>query len=50
MFIGTPGTYMMSVTFPGYQAVQRQVNLRKVAPDGRPTGDFEVEIRMAEAR
>lgn len=47
-FIGEPGDYMMSVSFPGYETVNRQVTLHQVAPDGKAVGGFKIDIRMIE--
>ncbi|MDB4766103.1 carboxypeptidase regulatory-like domain-containing protein [bacterium] len=49
-FIGAPGDYTMSVTFPGYQTIQRQVTVKKISLEGRAIGDFQVDVRMAELR
>ena len=45
-FIGDPGDYAMTVSFPGYKAVQRQVQLQQVKPGGQPVGDVAIDLRL----
>ena len=46
-FTGDPGDYAMTVSFPGYQTVTRQVELVQVAPGGEAVGNFRVDLRLA---
>ena len=49
VFVGDPGDYVMTATFPGYETINRKVSVIQVAPDGRAVGDFGVDVRLASA-
>ena len=45
-FVGTPGTYELSVDYPGFEPLRRTVELKAVGPDGRPAEGYEVRLHL----
>jgi hypothetical protein len=50
VIMGPAGKYRMTASFPGMETVEREVMLVPVAPDGRPEGDYSVDLRMRATR
>ncbi len=45
-FVGPPGTYELSVDYPGYQPLRRTVELKPVGPGGRAAEGSEVHFHL----
>ena len=45
-FTGTPGTYSLTVAYPGFKRLQRQVELVPTGADGRAQGNYDLHFYL----
>jgi hypothetical protein len=45
-FVGAPGTYQLTVQYPGFQTIEREVELKRLVPGARSFFEAAMKINL----